>query len=355
MLLITTGCGKDAADSSMPPAALTQSYPRIIKVFVTSSTNDGPATDRPKNVTMEDEVTLHCVVKAGIHPDSIFYFTQGVDLVLGGRRVPERLVRRGAGEQLPVRIEWYEVKAEKRAYNNVPGGNWSLADIDYREVPLGFGGWSPGALDELGTTRYKAEVTLGDRVVGSPGRESQNDQGIGKDVHRISVRKDDSFVGWIYSFFKLPYIFGNTEYQVENYIGADCADLVVGALRKSGHDYSYTNADGLSRSADEVIGSARMSGLDKITKMNGEEISVGEDIREGDLIFYHWPGRPGYTHVSVFLKDRGPFWRLGTADHVLNIYDRIVHTNWNVPSEDPVLFSPFFPKRDLTMKIGRMN
>ena len=76
------------------------------------------------------------------------------------------------------------------------------------------------------------------RRAATPGAEDAPDGTLAARVFRYSFRSGDDFVGWLTSYFNVPYLFGSAgkgqKAQAERYVGADCADVLVAALRRTG-------------------------------------------------------------------------------------------------------------------------
>lgn len=76
------------------------------------------------------------------------------------------------------------------------------------------------------------------QTVASPGAEATDTFGILPGVHRVSIRRGDDFVGWLSSYLLVPEVFGSAgggrNHQTERFTGADCADVLVGAIRRMG-------------------------------------------------------------------------------------------------------------------------
>ena len=130
-----------------------------------------------------------------------------------------------------------------------------------------------------GSNWFAVEVTLADgSVARSPGAESVERGGLSGEVMRVSFRESDTFLGWLSTYFNVPNVFGSagsgSRHQTDRYTGADCADVLVGALRAAGEDVAYTSVAGIGRLA-EPVGDAFVIGLDGRT--------LGLDLQLGDL------------------------------------------------------------------------
>ncbi|MBZ0237089.1 MAG: hypothetical protein K8M05_32465 [Deltaproteobacteria bacterium] len=283
---------------------------------------------------------------------------------LGGRTV-EAAERRDLAEVGPVRVQWSTVEphgfragdAENGAtsafYSNVSTeprdfGRWLGYDrIDYfervivawsdapeaRRIPAAVTSGEPGAvqLAGLGTVRYKVEVELDGRRLATPGVESTDRFGLTRAVHRVSLRQGDDFMGWLAAYLLVPEVFGSAgggaNHQTERFTGADCADVMVGAMRRAGRtDVAYTNVAGLPRYATVVAAPV-------VLDDDGMPPAPVSGIRRGDLVRIDYGGAlTGHTprswdHVAAVWEDRsdprGP--HDGKADGQLDGFDLVIH------------------------------
>jgi hypothetical protein len=184
----------------------------------------------------------------------------------------------------------------------------------------------------LGTVRFKVEVDLGDGdILASPGADAVDRHGILPSVHRVSIRRGDDFLGWLTGYLLVPEVFGSAgggkNHQTERFTGADCADIMVGAMRRSGRaDVKYTNVAGLTTHATEV---APAVDLDE----HGNPPSAITGVQVGDLIRIDYGGSlrghtpRGWDHVASLFEDRsdpdGP--DQGAANGQLDGFDLVIH------------------------------
>jgi hypothetical protein len=145
----------------------------------------------------------------------------------------------------------------------------------------------------LGVMRLAATVQLdGDATRYATPDASDSDGMISARVLRYSFRSGDDFLGWLSSFYNVPYLFGSAgkgaRNQAERYLGADCADILVAALRKSGVAIDYTSVTDL---------------VDTLPKVKGP-------VRPGDLYALDYVGYDdlprSWDHIVALVEDRGP-------------------------------------------------
>ncbi|MBN1774230.1 MAG: hypothetical protein JXB32_23425 [Deltaproteobacteria bacterium] len=360
------------AASLVVPAAADELEPVRVHVVGRASADAG-WTDGPTEARLADAPELAVVLEAreGRRQRRVYLVDDAVaPLELDGRAVPEN--RRRAWDALgTVAVRWSAVEphawrpADEPApngsttpyYSNVVSGGddhgeWLGWDrVSYFATPLG--DWTtdaaarrrptsarpPRATDDLfgglGTLRYQVELRLDDRdgaTLASPGPEAVDTYGLKPTVHRVSIRRDDSYLGWLTSYFLVPEVFGSAgpgaNHQTERYVGADCADVLVGALHAGGHDgVPYTGVAALDRYADAVAGPGT---LDDDGRPEGDPLT---GVAPGDVIRIDYGGAHegttprSWDHVAVLFEDRsdpdGP--HEGRADGELDGFDLVVH------------------------------
>ncbi|HEX5063296.1 MAG TPA: hypothetical protein VFV99_28160, partial [Kofleriaceae bacterium] len=184
---------------------------------------------------------------------------------------------------------------------------------------------------KLGTLRFKVDVELADGShVASPGAEATDTFGILANVHRVSVRASDDFLGWLGAYLLVPEVFGSAgpgnNHQTERFVGADCADVMVGAMRRMGKKLAYTNVAGLPAYTTTVGAATELDdhGM-PATPIDG--IKPGDLIRidYGGVLRHHTPR--DWDHVAALWEDRsdpkGPL--KGKADGKLDGFDLVIH------------------------------
>jgi len=208
-------------------------------------------------------------------------------------------------------------------------GEWIGYDtIEYFETPLDGAGFalrvtdarpSNASLDDhggLGAMRLAAAVAPSGnrRAARTPGAADLDGPGISDRVFRYSFRRGDDFLGWLTSYFNVPYLFGSAGHrekaQAERYIGADCADVLVAALRRAGRrDLDYSSVAELARVGKKVAGPVLVDGTEGAPPP-ASRLRWGADVRAGDLLiidYVGWDGTPrAWDHILVAVEDRGP-------------------------------------------------
>jgi hypothetical protein len=325
------------------------------RAVVVGRVGDGPWSDAATEARLDQKAELAAVVVGHRGRRRTVLAPAGITRVaLDGRAV--------ATEPLEARVQWSTVEphgfrvtpakngATSEFYSNVSTeprtfGRWLDFDhIDYFErviapwgasariaaaVTSGEDGAQP--LPGLGTVRFKVEVEIAGHTVASPGAEATDTFGVLPAVHRVSIRRGDDFLGWLSSYLLVPEVFGSAgggrNHQTERFTGADCADVLVGAIRRMGRtDLGYTNVAGLPDHARIVAGPIELDD-------HGMPARPITGVREGDLIRIDYGGElrhhtpRDWDHVAALWQDRsdpdGPFH--GGPDGQLDGFDLVIH------------------------------
>jgi hypothetical protein len=278
--------------------------------------------------------------------------------MIGRRRIRGR-DRRGWGALPGAEVRWLTIephawrdKANREFHSNVSTdkktwGRWiGYAKLRYFATPVSRFSDRPAARlraaritssdpetrdARLGTIRYQVEVRLGGRTLASPGVEATDRAGILPSVHRVTIRRDDSFVGHLTGFMLVPEVFGSAgrgrDHQTERYVGADCADVLTGAARAAGmRQLRYANVAGMTRDARLIAGPVE---LDE----HGDPPAPIRGVKVGDIIRIDYGGAlAGHTprswdHVAVLFEDRSDprGGHHGTPDGELDGWDLVIH------------------------------
>jgi len=215
-------------------------------------------------------------------------------------------------------VKWFKVEAAVGSLDNTTP-SFHFEPVKYEETEL------TGCRDQLscaadavatklprveslpgvGTMAFKVSVTLeGGATISTLGAETTKYGGLTKGTFRVTLRRDDSLIGYATELINTPYIFGSAgpdgRNQSDLLIGSDCADLIVYARRRSGTSASYTSSYAIDQQAPEL--------------------KAGAKARAGDLVHF-----PSMRHVAILYEDREP---LGVVTEA----DLILHTCWAPPT-----------------------
>lgn len=331
------------------------------RAFVVAARRGRTPSDRPVEARRGDRVWLYAVLRVR-RRGGFVYLTRAPRLRLHGHRISPRRLRPPPARGFSVR--WLRVEprqhhvstpapnARNPAYANAVlfgphHGRWLGFDrLEYEAHPVPGAGDAPVLVVDrarpshprvnvhagLGTMRYAVWIRWRGRVVRGPGAEAVDRYGIRPAVLRVSFRESDDFVGYLTSYFNVPNVFGSAgpgrNHQTERYVGADCADVLVGAVRRAGARVGYTSASGLTRLARAVTPRLRLdrSGLTYFEgARRGQRVRLrfGRDVRRGDLMlidYLGWAGSPrSWDHVAALARDRGTRGWLDPRDRVIHM------------------------------------
>ncbi len=325
------------------------------RVVIVGRVGDGVWTDRATEARLDQPAQLAVIVIARRGKRTVALAPAEVtQVVLRGKKL--------ATEELAgARVQWSTVEphgfrtrpaangATSEFYSNVSMdpktfGRWLGFDaIEYFErVVLPWGGAAsiPATVTSgeanaqqisgLGTIRYKVEVDVAGVRLATPGADAVDTLGLLPSVHRVSIRRGDDFLGHLSAYLLVPEVFGSAgggrTHQTDRFTGADCADVMVGAVRRMGRTVPYTNVAGLPSFAKPVWG---LTELDATGTPAREVVGV----RAGDLIRIDYGGSlrahtpRAFDHVAALWEDRsdpdGP--HQGAADGRLDGFDLVIH------------------------------
>lgn len=151
---------------------------------------------------------------------------------------------------------------------------------------------------DAGSFWFQAEVEEGRVTRRSPGLESSDHRGLSPSVLRVSVREVPGYLGWVTSYFNVPALFGSVPWQTDHYLGADCADTLVGA-----HGHWSGALSSVNYNVDRLV--AELPAVAEVDSGSPDTVRWGETVRAGDLVAVRYPGARRYQHVGVLVSDDG--------------------------------------------------
>jgi hypothetical protein len=174
--------------------------------------------------------------------------------------------------------------------------------------------------------RYQLVALQGDRSIASAGPEARRGRGSGgltDAVMRVSIRRDDTYLGYLTEMFGQPYIWASAgtsdrAHQSEHLEGSDCADFIIYGKRRMGAKLAYTWTGGLPDYTKLLAAGTR--GEDGVYRDKANRPLPFTRI--GDLVLFP-------RHVGVLAVDRGT---LG----VLDDQDLMMHTLFDSPKEQAI-------------------
>lgn len=167
---------------------------------------------------------------------------------------------------------------------------------------------------DVGSFWFQVEVEKDGKILRSYGIEDSGKRGMSPKVFRVSIRDGEGYLGYLTSFFNVPGVFGSTPYQCHNYIGTDCADVLVAAYgqwknKTITKDYCVaTLVDSLPKVAE----------FDLRGGSPGKKLLWGKDLHPGDIVAVRYGGRKRYQHIGALSGD-------ANGNGVLDRSDPVIH------------------------------
>jgi len=294
--------------------------PAIESVHIVSRVGDDDVADpSPKRARREQGVTLFAVIQTR-DGGRLQTFSDAKKVRLGGKVIVTAPMADAPAHE----STWWRVEPTRDNLSNTASGSFRFETIPYRETRIdpAVGRESlradvrptltPDRGHGLGTMRYQLRVSTPAGKIwataGSDARAGRGTGGLDDHVHRVSLRADDSYIGFLGEMFGQPYIWasaGTTDrrHQSERLEGSDCADFVTYGWRRLGHSIPYTWTEGLRRFTVRLgKGTPDADGVYRDAR--------GRPLRypgDGDLVLFP-------RHVGVLVGDRGEIGVLDGAD-----------------------------------------
>lgn len=344
---------RKSANSPPPPAAKLgdpATLGRVIATQVAIAIDDQPATDRPAYARADQKVTLHAVVTVADGATRITY-SEAPALRLAGKSVATVPLAKAP----EIELRWNRIEpAVATMTNGDTPSEFKFQPIDYRATPIdGAQGKASIAADVrptltpdhgkgVGTMRYQIVALQGDRVIASAGPEARRGKGSGgltDAVARVSIRRDDTYLGFLTEMYGQPYIWASAgltdrNHQSEHLEGSDCADFLVYGARRMGKKLAYTWTGALPQVSKLLAAGTRSE--DGIYRAKDGTMLPFTKI--GDLVLFP-------RHVGVLAQDRG-------QAGVLDDQDLMMHTLFDTPKEQAIADSTY---QDQPLELRRLR
>ena len=309
---------------------------RVIAARIVAAVDDAPASETPVYARRDQTVTLYA----------------WLDVEDGGKRqvftdapaLRAKVHARPIAEAPLVELHWNKIEPAVTNLSNGDGADFHFEPIEYRTTAFGSGAThvaadvhptlTPDYGNGVGTMRYQLVALQGERSVASAGPEARRGKGSGgltDAVTRVSIRRDDTYLGYLTEMFNQPYIWASAglsdaTHQSDRLEGSDCADFVVYGARRMGAKIEYTYTGGLPGVSRLLAAGER--GDDGIYRdAKGAPIAFS---RPGDMLLFP-------RHVGVLVEDRG-------TKGVLDDQDIMMHTLFDSPKEQPIADSGYADK-----------
>jgi len=173
----------------------------------------------------------------------------------------------------------------------------------------------------LGSFWFEAEATLkSGKKVRSSGLKEMTYRGLSTKVLRVSYLKSYDYIGYLTSFFNVPGIFGSIPHQSKNYIGVDCADVLMATSavmhKKKLKEYNVAMlVSQLKHQADFKMNNG----------IPNKKLRWNKDFKAGDFIAVKYYKNGRYAHIGMLYKDANNNGILDKKDIVLNAGPNALH------------------------------
>jgi hypothetical protein len=308
-----------------------------LRIVAEVAGTDGPAIEGPVHARLDQEVTLHpvLVVREGGH---LRYYSDAGAIEVDGRTRAARPLAEGP----PALFRWYTVEPTVENMSNTASGSFRFEPIEYAEVPAALffptrlradvrPRLTPDRGDGVGTMRFKLLALTTSGLLTTPGADDRAGRGAGglaDTVHRVTIRRDDTYLGYLTELYGQPYIWASAgttsaRHQSERLEGSDCADFVVYGRRRMGERIPYTWSGGLGPYT-RLLASGEAGADGVFRDASGEPLPF---TGVGDLLLFP-------RHVGVLTEDRG-------EPGVLDVADLMMHTLFESPGEEAIADSGY--------------
>jgi hypothetical protein len=309
---------------------------RVVSALQPPGTGTVVADDRAKLARVDQPVRLYALVAAEV-AGTRRWFSDAPAVRLDGQ--PLAIQPLSALPQASLR--WYRVEPTVATMSNTESGAFRFEPVPYQRTAFTATGsaladvrptLTPDHGHGVGTMRYAVELSRGGVTVASPGPEARRGRGSGgllDTVHRVSIRRDDTYLGYLTEMFGQPYIWASAgmttrTHQSERLEGSDCADFIIYGARRMGKTLDYTWSGGLP-SVTKLLASRGERGEDGVYRD-----AAGKPLpfpTAGDIILFP-------RHVGALTQDRG-------QRGILDDQDLMLHTLFDSPKEQAIADSGY--------------
>ena len=175
---------------------------------------------------------------------------------------------------------------------------------------------------QLGSFWFEAEATLKNgKVIKSKGIKNVERKGLSPKVFRVSYMLDKSYIGYLTTFFNVPGIFGSMPYQSRNYIGVDCADVLVATSK-------VMNKAKNTKNYNVVMLVDKFKIKKKFKIVNGKpnkKLTWEKEFKKGDFIAVKYRENGRYAHIGMLYADENNNGVLDEKDSIINAGPNALH------------------------------
>ncbi|HEY5949114.1 MAG TPA: hypothetical protein VIV40_26660 [Kofleriaceae bacterium] len=306
---------------------------RVTSVHIVASVANAPASDAPAYARADEAVTLYAVIHAG---DA--YYSDAPSPRIAGKRVQTAPLAQGPA----IELAWTRIEPTSANLSNTASGTFRFEPIEYAVTAIDAANRAsltadvrPTLItdhgDGVGTMRYQLVARQGDRTISTPGiaaRRGRGSGGLSDNVTRVTIRRDDSYLGFLTEMYGQPYVWASAgisdkTHQSERLEGSDCADLMVYGARRMGKHVSYTWTGGLPN-ITKLIEAGTHSDDGIYRDRAGKPLPF---TQPGDLVLFP-------RHVGALAAGKG-------TKGVLDDQDLMIHTLFDSPKEQAIADSGY--------------
>jgi len=311
---------------------------KVVAVHIVAQVGDAAASERPAYARRDQPVTLYAAIEVDDGKRTIY--SDAPALELRGKRVTAQPLARAPR----IALAWNRVEPTEANISNGDGPTFHFETIEYRATAIDGSANRPAIAADVrptlitdhgggvGTMRFQLAVTQGDRTLTTPGIDARRGKGSGgltDAVTRVSIRTDDSYLGYLTEMYGQPYIWASaglsqSSHQSERLEGSDCADFVVYGARRMGANIPYTWTGALPQ-VTKLLAPGGTRGEDGVYRDGrGRPLPF---TRAGDIVLFP-------RHVGVLTEDRG-------QAGVLDDQDLMMHTLFDSPKQQAIADSGY--------------
>jgi hypothetical protein len=175
---------------------------------------------------------------------------------------------------------------------------------------------------KLGSFWFEVEVVLKNgKVVKTKGIKNVERKGLSPKVFRVSYMASDDYIGYLTTFFNVPGIFGSMPYQSRNYIGVDCADVLVATSKVMNKQKNTKNYNVVM-----LVDKFKTKIKTKIVRgIPIKKLTWGKEFQKGDFIAVKYRENGRYAHIGMLYADENKNGILDKEDSIINAGPNALH------------------------------
>lgn len=175
---------------------------------------------------------------------------------------------------------------------------------------------------KLGSFWFEVEVVLKNgKVIKTKGIKNVERKGLSPKVFRVSYMLDKTYIGYLTTFFNVPGIFGSMPYQSRNYIGVDCADVLVASSKVMNKQKNTKNYNVVM-----LVDKFKTKVKTKIIEGTpSKKLLWGKEFNKGDFIAVKYRKNGRYAHIGMLYADENKNGILDKEDSIINAGPNTLH------------------------------